>query len=240
MLEFQFDFLSKNFLETNFIIIKMFFLFMLIVNILVIWAHPLMKKKYFRGFELNMILIVIFTVINIILEILKKKREVEDDDYDIPSILIGIKEIRESWSFIDGIKKCGAYTNCSFLIFIFLSLFLIDQSLHLKVAYVLIVFYSYILLPVFNILINSLYRFVERADEEKNNAKDVSNKNYLQSSNQRNDSFKERIWRELFQIILNWIEAVFSLLIIHQLADYLAYSIFGWLFSVGEVSSFTV
>lgn len=198
------------------------------------FADPSRKRKYFKGFHSNMIAIVFFSFIYLPVEILKKRREDKDNNSDIPSIFTGIKEIGESWSILNGIKKCGAYTIYNFYIFLLLSLFLVGQPLHFKNAIILINFYAYALLPLFYFLIRRLYDFVDSKKNEEEKSKNINFNSSLLNSKESEHLLNEHLWIDFFYLIFNWIEIVVVFLTVQQLVDYLTFSILGWFYSAGE------
>lgn len=181
-----------------------------------------------------MIAIVFFSSLYLPVEILKKRREDKDNNSDVPSIFAGIKEILESWSILNGMKKCGAYTIYNFYVFIVLSLFLVSQPLHFKNAIILINLYTYVLLPLFYFFIRRLYDFVDLKKNEDEKSKNINFNTSLSNSKESEYLLKQDFWINFFNLIFSWIEVVVVFLTVQQLVDYLTFSILGWYYSAGE------
>lgn len=204
-----------------------------------------------------MLIIIFYTLILFISEMMKKKRKINLIIDKPPSLFNFLTEFKSSWSIINSFRACIANSSYIIVIIIIITLFLSDRLIHFPAFITLSLLLLYVLLPLIYGLItrvNYYLKFVneERGNEDNNYMKEGedeeeeevesnsnnSKKKYNDNNNQNNK--QNNVMKFVILLLIDWIEIFLCFITLHLVVEYISFSFYAWLYTIGEDASFSV
>lgn len=195
-----------------------------------------------------MLIIISLIAVLIIREIMKKKKRNYKRTYLFSSVLNFPEEFKSSWSLVNSLRVCGGDSSYSIIFILFISLFLVNKPLHLKLFYYLFIIIFYVILPLLNAVVNRLSYYVNYEEEKKeiisDNEKVIENEieddNNISKTKKESSFLFSENFDELVNLLIDWTDILFSFITLNLIIEYTCYSGYSWFYAAGENSDFVV